>query len=281
MTPLERSIKERIRSFELVALLRLLAHHGWRPEELVFQSHHSQVSQGSLLQDIEFEVEPHRQAVISLNVGLLGPQTPLPSYFQKKIDWDLDAAAFCGFLRYFDHVLIQGYLLQVYPELNRVLYPDFEATKRRYATLLDLRSPGTLHWLFHLVFPELDVAVAKAPMGRSLVSQSIVLGRTALGEDAIFGGACRVPVMGLAVTLATDEELMRPGRPWPKEVAARLDALVFPLLRAVGVDLTIMLVIRSQQTFAKLHGESYLGYDPIRGGTSPYRRIRIFSGQVA
>ena len=55
---------------------------------------------------------------------------------------------------------------------------------------------------------------------------------------------------------------------------------VYPKLRTVGLDIEILLVIKSQKSFAKLHVESYLGYDKIRGGSENYRRIKIFSGHL-
>jgi hypothetical protein len=46
------------------------------------------------------------------------------------------------------------------------------------------------------------------------------------------------------------------------------------------MDLEIILVIRTQKTWAKLKSDSYLGYDKIRGGEESYRRIRIFTGRL-
>ena len=70
------------------------------------------------------------------------------------------------------------------------------------------------------------------------------------------------------------------GEPWPREIRQRLDDLAFPILRPVGIDLEIILIIRTQKRWAQVHRESYLGYDKIRGGELQYRRIRIFRGYL-
>ncbi len=107
-----------------------------------------------------------------------------------------------------------------------------------------------------------------------------VLGITKLGDDAVFGKEVNAWVSGIRVTLFSDEETDGTGTPWPKRIQSRLDELVFPLLRKVGIYMDIFLVIRSQRGWAKLHTESYLGYDRIRGGEAKYRRIRIFRGYL-
>jgi hypothetical protein len=48
----------------------------------------------------------------------------------------------------------------------------------------------------------------------------------------------------------------------------------------LSIDLEILLVIRAQKRWARLHPESYLGYDKIRGGQANYRQIRIFRGAL-
>ncbi len=59
-----------------------------------------------------------------------------------------------------------------------------------------------------------------------------------------------------------------------------MERLVFPVLRAVGVDLQVALVIRAQETHARLSGESHLGYEKVKGGAADYRRINLFQGHL-
>jgi hypothetical protein len=281
MTPLERNIAKRIYDFDLISLLQLLELLGYQLEDIHFKSNFSTTSQPSLIHDIEFHSEPGRRVLIILNLGLLSAQSPLPSYFFKKLDAGyIDTQLFLDFIACFDHSLILNYLLSIYPETNRALYPDWEVTKRRFIELLDLRSCSTLHWLLELVFPELGVWVEKVALGRELRSAHLRLGKTILGTSAIFGEKTSVPVYGRRITLFSEFETNNSGDPWPREIKQRLNDLVFPILRSVGLDLEIILIIRTQKAWAKLHSESYLGYDKIRGGEEQRRRIRIFTGRI-
>lgn len=281
MTATQRDIAQKIHHFDLISLLQLLQFIGYQPEEIQFKSNFSRSSQPSLIHHIEFHSEPTRRVVITLNLGLLSAQSPLPSYFLKKMDTGyVDTKSFVDFIGYFDHHLIRNYLLNIYPETNRALFPDWELTKRRYLQMLDLKSCSTLHWLFQLVFPELGVRAEKIALKRQLRTVHLKLGQTILGTGAIFGEKTDVPISGRRITLFSESESTNTGEPWPREIKWRLDDLIFPILRSVGMDLEIILVIRTQKSWAKLQTDSYLGYDKIRGGAEQYRRIRIFTGRL-
>jgi len=281
MDTLKAKIAKKIHEFDPVSLLHLLESLGYRLEEILFKSYASISSQPSLIQGIEFQQEPIRQVIISVNLGLLSAQSTLPSYFLKNMDRGLiDNLTFIDFISYFDHVLILNYLGNLYPEINTKLFADWELTKRRYLLMLDFKSCSTLHWLFQLVFPELVIKVEKAMVPRVIQTTSIRLGETTLGNDAVFGSAKKASVYGLRITLLSEGESTDSGDPWPREIRNRLDCEIFPLLRSIGIDLEIALVIRSQKSWIKLHAESYLGYDKIQGGQVSYRRIRIFQGEL-
>ena len=87
-------------------------------------------------------------------------------------------------------------------------------------------------------------------------------------------------VPGKYITLITDEESFTNGQPWVHEINQRLQSLIFPLLRNVGVDLEIWLVIRTQGSALSLKQNSYLGYENIFSDKLQVRRIRIFSGYL-
>lgn len=281
MKTLETKIQKRIHEFDPISLLYLLEDLGYRREEIQFKSHASISSQQSLIQDIQFQQEPIRQVVVKVNFGLLSAQSPLPSYFLKKMDTGMvDALSFIDFIGYFDHAVITHYLHNLYPEINPNLFPDWELTKRRYLQMLDFKSCSTLHWFFQLAFPELGVKVEKVRLQRVLKTSSIRLGITDLGSDAVFGKEKGIPIYGRGITLFSEEEFSNSGAPWPLEIKQRLDDLIFSILGEIDIDLEIVLVIRSQKRYMKLHSESYLGYDQIQGGQAKYRRIRIFRGQV-
>lgn len=282
MATTEALLRRAIHRFDIYSLLALLKFMGYRMDQVRFGSHHAISSQPCLLQDIEFRKDPVPQVTIFVNLGLLSVQSPLPSYFSKRLErGDADTSLFLSFIGFFDHQLLNGYFANIYPETNTVLFPDWEKAKRRYLLMLSLRSSGSLEWLLRLAVPELGVRVEKAAMKRSLHSEHIRLGKSALGGDAVFGQRSSVPVYGLRVTFFSDEDYTGSGEPWPREVRKRLDRLVFPVLRMVGTDLEIFLVIRAGKSWARLHRGSYLGYDIMRSGKEQYRRVPIFSGYLS
>src|SRR6185295_11060180 len=168
---------------------------GYGPDELVFKSHPSLGSQAGLVQKIEFKKQPSKQATVSLNFGLLGPLSPLPSYFLKAMDEnDVDEDALVAFIEFFDHSLIQAYVRAAYPEDDQTIFRDFEQTKARYRSLIGLRSPSMVHWIFEGAFPELGVTVQRDLFRRDVRLEGVRLGFTKLGDPVALGGMSNVPL---------------------------------------------------------------------------------------
>lgn len=281
MNNLERKISKRVHEFDIISLLRLLMSIGYRPEEVRFKGHNSICSQSGLIHSITFYQEPVKEVVLTLNLGLLSAQSPLPSYFRKKMEDGLAGGRrFEEFIGYFDHHLIRDYICNLYPEINLFYYPSYELTKRRFLEALDLKSINTLHWLLQAVFPEIGVEVEKALISREMDTVPIRLGKNTLGSDAVFGSKARAPISGRRITLFSEEDITDTQVPWPAEIKDRLTRLVFPILRPAGIDLEINLVLKSQKRWAKLHSGTYLGYDRLHAKGESYRRIRIFKGHI-
>ena len=274
-------IKKKIHKFDLISLLKLLFYYGYKQNEILFRSNMSTCSQPGIIYDIKFIESPDWSIEIAVNIGLLSAQSPLPSYFQKSLDEKGgNQQEFEDFIGYFDNFLIWNYVLNLYPELNKKYYKDWNKNIRTYLQLLDLKSTSTLFWLFQLVFPELKTQVKKITMQRGLIVAPIIMGKSVLGSDAVFGQKTGAPVYGLEVTLFSEDEIANAGVPWPKEIRNRLKDQVFPLLKPEDVNLEICLVIRSQKRWLQFSEESYLGYDRMKGGKDQLRKIRIFKGQT-
>lgn len=281
MPDLENNISRMLHQFDPLSLILLLEHLGYDHEQILFRSHPSICSQDALFQEIEFRRHPTPHAVVSINLGLLSAQTPLPSYFLKKLEQDaLDAVGFIKFLQFFDHPLLLNFFHSIYPEIHPRIFPRRKDSRRQMLLILNQRSPATLHWMFRLIFPELDVRVEKAIMQRSVHVTPFIVGEGVLGHDAVLGRSRSVPMHGRRVTLLSDTEFTPWGAPWPKEILQRLESEVFPILRAVGLDLEIFLVLRTRRSWAKLQAGSYLGYDVFKGGREQPRRILIFAGHL-
>ncbi len=271
----------KLAEFDATALLDLLDFLGYRSEEILFQSRPGYASERALLHSLEFRSQPIQQAIVTFNFGLLGPNGPLPSYLRELIETgEVDEQTFTEFLRFFDHVLIQARLNATYPERGQSVFKDWEKTKRSYLNLLGIRSVGTLHWLFEMVFPELGVKVERGSLMRNVQLEGARLGSAQLGGGAVLGGWARVPVPGFVVTLYSDEEHTDFSHPWAAEVRSRLERLIFPVVAESALDLRVSLVIRSEKVWAQLKPGSYLGFDRIKGGTRRNREVQVFKGQV-
>jgi predicted component of type VI protein secretion system len=275
---LEARIGADASGFDPTALLALLDHLGHRPEEILFESAIGDVSQPALLNRVAFE---RAQVTVTLNMGLLGTQSLLPSYFKRILeDSDIDDESFVDFLRFFDHRLLEGWLQSLAPERDKKIFRDFERTKASYLRLLGLRSSSTMHWLVALVYPELGVRVDRSLMKRLVTLEGARLGHAVLGGGAVLGGRARAPVPGFLITLYADEEHTEAGRPWAEEVRRRLDSLVFPAVAQAALELKVVLVIRSEKVWARLGPGSYLGFDRVKGGMRRNREIQVFNGRV-
>lgn len=281
MNSLEAKISREIHRFDLISLIFLLYKLGYSQDQIFFVSHYDISSQPSLMRKIQFHESPQRQVTVFVNVGLMSVQTPVPSYFFRQLDRGLvDADTFGEFVAFFDQLLLREFVLAIYPEINPKLFQDWELAKRHFVGNLNLRSCSTLHWLFGVVFPELEVQVEKALLGRSMETRDIVLGLSRLDGNCVFGKRTSTPVQGLRVALIADDEKTSLEVPWPREIHDRMEAMIFPLLKSVGMDLEVFLIIRLQTSWARLDVESFLGYDRIKGGSEQQRRIPIYLGYL-
>jgi hypothetical protein len=281
MNKVEKQVAKRVHDFDFITLLRFLQYINYPPDAIRFRSHDSVSSQAGLIHDIAFKRHPLREVVITLNLGLLSAQSPLPSYFRQRMEQEEDGGYYfsrlCGYL---DHHIIADYLRNIYPELNAFYFPDWETTKRQYLNILNLKSSSGLHWLFKRVFPEINVRVESVAIGSDVQAEPIRLGKTMLSPDAVFGKKTPLITNGRRLTLSTESEMTHTQVPWPREIEERLNSLIFPILRPVGVDLEIILILKSQKRWVRLHGETYLGYDRIQSNEDTYRLIRIFRGHI-
>lgn len=268
-TALRERIVAEARRFSVPALLDLLHAMGYRDEEIEYRSHQSQRPQPALVHAVEF-MEPVapppgrlRTVIITVNIGLLTAQTPLPSYVMKILDQQ-DASGMAEFLAFFDHHLLRDRFQALYPERNRGLFVDWEETKAKLLRMLGLESPSTMYWLFRRVYPELGLVVRRGQQQMPLNALGALLGEAVLGERYTLGGIAQVPVGGMEITLCAEEQLSPAGLPWAQEASRRLREQILPLLRGVDLQLTVFLLFVEHTEWARLVHEQYLGFEPIR-----------------
>lgn len=273
----ERAIAARAHEFEGAALLDALHDIGYDDEAIVFCSHHSMVRPSALVHEVRFERVPQRRVVVTLNMGLLGSESPLPSYILKLAESSTDRLV--PFFEYFDHTLLRGRLRMLWPERDPELGCDWARTRRDISKLVRMDSPAMAHWLFRHVYPELDVSVRRQASKRTIATEPVVLGRTAIGDGAALGGVTDVLCSGMAATIVTSEPLATSGAPWQEEAARRLREQLLPQIVDSEMGLTVTLVIRDRPSFLTLSPSSFLGLQPLQSGSSS-TKVLIFDGPI-
>ena len=172
-----KKIQQKIRCFDLLALMKLLERLGFKQKDLYFISHYDHASSTSLCEDIMFFNESPRVR-ITLNLGLLSNHTPLPSFLLKWIEEeDLKPVSFLNFLNFFNNQLIHEFLRGLSPEKNPHFFSNWRETKYHYFSLLGFESISTLWLMIKNCFPELVISVKKNRRTIHLSSKTIILGK--------------------------------------------------------------------------------------------------------
>jgi hypothetical protein len=276
LVPLERKVAERAREFSLPALLDVLHFLGYRSDQIELRSHLSQVRASSLIHSVEFlpgegldrHAREARQVRVTVNLGLLSAQSPLPSYF-LKIAERLEGEPLVDFLGYFDHHLLKRRAMGLYPERDRTVFADWGESQTELLQLIGVTSPSSLHFLCERIFPELQVKVERFTAEKPLKAQGAVLGHATLGEGCAFGASTTVPVGGIRITLYSEETLSPTGIPWPTEAARRLHSRLFSILGKSELFLTVRLFMLDQESYLQMLEERFLGYEPLWDPSHP------------
>ncbi|MBS0615329.1 MAG: type VI secretion system baseplate subunit TssG [Verrucomicrobia bacterium] len=278
LTQIQRRIKEKIRHFEAAPLLKLLHSLGYKSKDIHFVSNPSLSSAPSLFEDIAFSEDAYPKVTILVNLGLLTANSPLPSYFRKKMDSGaVDPELLTRFLSFFDHHLIMTALSMGLPEENGWFFSNWENTLRQYLSLLALNSTSTLCLLLQLCFPELKVEVYKFPRVLRVLSSSMILGVTALGKESYLGKSQKLTVSSFKIILTSESMDSGMEIPWPIEALQRLKELIFPLIHRANIYTQINLIVKNCQEEARLSANSYLGYRSL-GANRGSLQLRLFAG---
>lgn len=275
-----------IKKYDLAALIVELRALGYSDDAIEFRSNQTLLHQASIIESLELESEPYRRAIVTVNLSLLSPQSPLPAYFQQVLDHQSNHSL-SSFLNFFSHRLIAADVAGMFPERDRSLFGDFGLTKRRLLSLFGLRSLSVLHWLFQEIFPELEVSIRRTVLQRPVRTHGMVIGQWMLGDGSVCGGTATAPVSGISLRLFCNDPLTGDGEPWARAADRRLTHELFPLLQMHGLFLEVGLVFRDQSSFMVLAPQQFLGYEPLHPGEGPSsaterksRTVILFSGEV-
>jgi hypothetical protein len=278
--PIEQRLRERIRGFDIPALLEVLDAHGYGDAEIEYRGHRTTVHQSHLVHDIQFFHQPRKRVVITVNMGLLSAQSPLPSFMMRTMD-QLDHDRLERFVGYFDHRLLQECFAGLYPERDGALLPGWPEAAKDRLRLLRPTCASTLHWLFGKRFPETEISVRREVLPQRVRAPEVRLGSSALGEGGAMGGFASIPTGGMEVKIFCDEPISSSGVPWAVEALRRFEEDLLPLLSDTVLMLTVILVLRDQEGFLRIERDSHLGYDPLEGAPVEVRQVILFSGDTS
>lgn len=278
--PVEQRIRERIRGFDIPALLDVLATSGYGDAELEYRSHRTTVHQSHLVHDIQFIQAPRKRVIITVNMGLFSAQSPLPSFMMRTLD-QLDHDRLERFIGFFDHRLLQECYAGLFPERNSALLPGWPEAAMDRLRLLRPTCPSTLHWLFSKVYPEAELSVRREVRQQQVPSREMRLGASALGEGDSMGGFANIPTGGLEVKIHCPEPFDSSGAPWATEARRRFETDLLPLLSETVLMLTVILVMREQEGILRLERASHLGYDALQEPSPEAQQVLLFSGDTS
>jgi hypothetical protein len=277
----EARLVREARRFDLKPLMDLLIAKGYLREEILFEGSHEGES-SAIVESIRFRTNP-RGVVVALNLGLLGDNTLLPSYFLQVVDGMPDPERFYDFIRFFDHRLLENMRRALFPEDDNGVYRDFRQMLQSFFKMLGPGSASTLHWLGQLYFPELSVRAARWLFTDSSDAHAFRTGESLLDGTGILGRKYVSDAAGLVLDLFAEEETDARGRAWPNIVRLRLNESVLPLLAPFRIPLVVRLTVlfhaswvRVDVPFSRQRG--YLGYERIKGDAESGHTTVIYRG---
>lgn len=276
---LQQKIQKKIKDFDLYSLIKLLESAGYSHKDMYFESNLNQVSYSSLCESITFFKETP-QVRITLNMGLLGSASPLPSFFRKYIDSEeVNEEALIRFLNFFNHHLIHLFISTLVPEDNDQLFSSWKETQADYLSLLGVESISTLWFLIKICFPDLVIEVVKNPQVIQLNASSFILGKDGLGAHSYLGKRFNQTLSSFKVIFNTEEDFSELGVPWPIEINRRLVEWIFPLIKKSDLHLSIVLVIKHKYNYMQLGAKTYVGFDRLWKSSQPLQLL-LFYGVI-
>lgn len=264
LAPSAASLLERGPSFDLAALLDLL--RAWYPERPIrYACYPSRSPRGRLVERVEL-FDDH--VLITLNMGLTAPNSPLTSYFFELMADPTRGEVLRALIGALDADLLKRRAAVFRPETDPWLLGDVNAVRAQLLTVLRPDSPWLLYRVFASVFPEMSVEVVAGALDEGLPASAMRMGSGLLGEAAL-GGHTISSAEGFAVTLRTRVEMTWSHEPWSHIARHRLTHDVLPLLAGTRMFLQVVLVdITAEQTMA-LGPSHNLGYEAMGGTHRP------------
>lgn len=271
------SVCEHPGCYELGAVLKVLLRCGFDWHSIRFEGiRELDAPRGPFVRQVRVEAEAKRLAIISVDTGLLSPNSPLPEYFKAFARRLPDPDPLIHFLGFWDSLVLSD---QAFALLPRLSVGRDGLLGKSYRARLRLGSAMGLHWLFRSMFPELELEIAAAVFPGNGRGQRARVGGTLDGR-IVLGAQFAERRPGFRVRLYADEAACEGVADWENEAQRRL-AQVAPLLDRLGRALEV--VIRFERY---RHGQHLVGQESarpqlgVRPWLLPEPRAEIGPGEV-
>lgn len=274
-------LKRRINEFDIFALLDLLEHLGLDLNQIEFKGYRGNESQPGMVRSIDFK--KNGKVSVEFFYGLLGANSPLPSYFFRMADnGEIDDLHFSEFFGFIDQALIKTWLKTMYPERFNISYMFRESRRNWISAFSKLGSINQVKWLFDLVFPELQVRVNRIQVTNTQAARPAVIGKSKIGIEMILGHQFPTLDYRYVVKLICYDEIFRMDIPWRTEIEDRLHGRIFPLLAPLSLNMEIVLTILESKSWMTLSEQtSYLGYERLKNDQARNKQIPIHLGLIS
>lgn len=266
-------------SFDMLALLRALRVLRYEPDEIFFENNMEESPTRSLVRTVRFLDEPVRRALVSVNMGLMGPNGPLPSYFHRFAEELGDREAFDLFLGFFDHLSLKNLFASLYPDYYSRYYDSWEGVRRSYLGICGLASLDRVHWLFSQCVPELSVRVTRSRFHRTSNHHMARTGVTRLDGTGIVGRGYQAEAHGFQVRFHAEYERNSRGRSWAQILTKRFEEQIAPILRLYHVEVSLSLWIENHESWAGLNNQGLLGYERLKENTPAGHEMVLYDGR--
>ena len=270
---LQQQIIDNIKRFDLPALSKLLQH--LRYSQIWFRSNDSLVSEVRLIQGIEFQ---YQRVIITVNSGLLGPQSALPTYMRRMRETLIDKdEEFKQFIGYFDHILILNTIKNSFPELEHDYFgqtgqgTDNTNYAKTWWWLTNLKAKRSLHAVFAAFFPECKIVCETYKPLQWMSLPKTRLGKIALGTPYQLGDIAFTSVVREVVLLDNSPHQL-PLSVLKKRLHQQVLPLFAPLMlmlevRIVGVIHPLKTALSKppdkQSVTSSTNDSTALGYHPL------------------
>ena len=277
---LRKRLLSKASSFDLLALLKALRLLGYEPDDIFFENAVDEAVTRTLVRFVRFEDRPIHRVVVGVNMGMMGPNGPLPSYFQQFAENLSDREPFDLMIGFFDHLSLKNLFASLYPDFYSRYYDSWEGMRKSYLGICGMTSVDRVHWVVSQYIPELPVHVSRARFRKTSDHHVARTGVTRLDGTGIVGRGYQAESHGFQVRLHAELEKDSRGFSWAKIVTDRYEQHLKPLFDVYNVEVTLSLWIENHESWATLNRQGFLGFERIQERTAAGHEVILHDART-